>query len=83
MLIALIGLTTLFAAAQEQQERTITGNVQDAEYKEPVVQTCAATSPSKPPPTASTASEYHPSDFNPYNARCQYVATRVRTWATC
>ena len=38
MLIALIGLTTLFAAAQEQQERTITGNVQDAEFKEPVVQ---------------------------------------------
>ena len=38
MLLALIGLTTLFAAAQEQRERTISGNVQDAEFKEPVVQ---------------------------------------------
>ena len=38
MLLALIGLTTLFAAAQEQRERTISGNVQDVELKEPVVQ---------------------------------------------
>ena len=38
MLLALIGLTTLFAAAQEQRERTISGNVQDVDLKEPVVQ---------------------------------------------
>lgn len=38
MLLALVGLTTLFAAAQEQRERTISGNVQDVELKEPVVQ---------------------------------------------
>ena len=37
MLLAFVGLT-LFASAQEQRDREITGNVQDAEFKEPVVQ---------------------------------------------
>jgi len=37
MLLAFAGLT-LFASAQEQRDREITGNVQDAEFKEPVVQ---------------------------------------------
>jgi hypothetical protein len=37
MLLAFVGLT-LFASAQEQRDREITGNIQDAEFKEPVVQ---------------------------------------------
>ena len=35
---ALLGLLPLFAAAQEQRERTISGNIQDADLKEPVIQ---------------------------------------------
>ena len=38
ILTALLGLISLVATAQEQRERTISGNVQDAELKEPVIQ---------------------------------------------
>ena len=36
--ILLLGLNTLAAMAQEPRERTISGNVEDAELKEPMVQ---------------------------------------------
>ncbi len=37
-ILTLLGLTTMFAAAQEQQIRTISGLLLDAEHKEPMIQ---------------------------------------------
>ncbi len=38
IILALLGLTTIFASAQEQQIRTISGKVLDSEEKEPMIQ---------------------------------------------
>lgn len=38
LLFTLLGLTTLFAYAQEEHEQTVSGTVHDADLKEPMVQ---------------------------------------------
>jgi len=38
LLLTLLGLTTVFAYAQEEGEQTVSGKVQDADLKEPMVQ---------------------------------------------